>query len=57
MGLEVDILENGFELGVGFFDGTVVQDIIVGGSDGAAFFDLFDFTLVAGANFGGGEGA
>ncbi len=36
---------------------ALVEDVVVGGGDGAAFFDVFDFALVALADFGGREGA
>ncbi len=45
------------ELGVGFGDSAVVEDIVVGGSNGAAFFEVFDFAVVAFADFLCVEGA
>lgn len=56
-GLEAEVGEDGVELGVEVVDGAVVEDVIVGDGDGAAFFDMFDFAVVAGADFGGSEGA
>lgn len=38
-------------------DGAVVQDEIVGDGDWAAFLDMFDFAVVASADFGGAKWA
>ncbi len=50
-------MEDGIELGVEIVEGSVVEDIVVSGGDGATFFDVFDFAAVAFADFGGSEGA
>ncbi len=49
VGLEIDGLEDGFELRMKIIDSRIVHDVIVGHGDGAAFFDGFDFVVVAGA--------
>ena len=59
-GSEVNFGEDGFELGVEIFDGTVVDNVIIGDGDGAAFFDSFDFvvvTLAGGLAVKGADGA
>ena len=51
MVLEIDFFENSVELSVGLGDGAVVEYIVVGGGDGATFFEVFDFAVVAFTNF------
>lgn len=50
-------MEDGFELGLEFFDRAIVENVVIGGSDGATFFEVFDFADVAFADFGAVEGA
>lgn len=49
--------KNGVELGLEVGDAAVVHDVIIGGGDGAAFFEVFDFAVVAFADFLGVKGA
>lgn len=57
MGLKVDFVKDSLELGVEVGDGAIIKQVIVGGDDGATFFEVFDFTVVAFADFAGIEGA
>lgn len=45
--LEVNLREDVFELGFGICNSTVVMDVVVGSGDRAAFFDIFDFVIIA----------
>lgn len=51
--LEINVFEDGFELSMHIFDGTVVEDEVVSCGDRATFFEVFDFANVALADFGG----